>query len=188
MVINLSKNTLSIFVFCSLKLTIPICAGFENTSGKINIYRKLIWKFVFLIKIFFKQNKKSFDSKYANLKPLQVNSQRQFSFKFDATFFSFLFDTIKIVRDDDALIKLGIHTYACVLNEMSPTNPGPPASLSSNSLSNLNENLIKAVQPQIIDYLFQVLTATNPNIKSSPNYMIINENFMWLDKNSQNQG
>lgn len=130
----------------------------------------------------------SFDSRYTNLKPLQVNSQRQFSFKFDATFFTFLFDTIKIIQDDDELVKLGVHTYACVLNEMSSTNPSPPASLSSNSLSNLNENLIKAIQPSIIDYLFKILTNPVSSIYSTHDYMIINDSFIWLDNNEKNQG
>lgn len=121
-----------------------------------------------------------------------MNSQRQFSFKFDAAFFPFLFDTLKVLRktnDEDArqLESLGLHTYACVLNEMSPTNPGPPASLSSNSLSNLNDNLIKAVQPQIVDHIFNLLVTPNDATRSL-NYMTLNDNFMWLDKTNEQKG
>lgn len=109
-----------------------------------------------------------------------MNNQRQFSFKFDANFFSFLFDSLKLIKDDkngDGLTKLGIHTYACILNEISSSNPSPPASLSSNSLSNLNENLIKCIQPPIIDYLFQLLLNDNDN-NISESYMILNDKFV----------
>lgn len=92
------------------------------------------------------------------------------------------------MNNNRELVSLGLHTYACVLNEMSPTNPGPPASLSSNSLSNLNDNLVKAVQPQIVDHLFHVLVtpsneaATAVANSSTSDYILMNDSFLWIDE------
>lgn len=131
----------------------------------------------------------SFDVRYANLKPLQINSQRQFSFKFDAIFFAFLFESIKLIQDADGVLsRLALHTYSCILNEISSTNPSPPASLSSNSLSNLNDNLVRAVQPQIIDHLFKALTNPSLSWTSAQDYMLIGDQFIWIEKNDHNKG
>lgn len=85
---------------------------------------------------------------------------------------------------DEALCKLGIHTYACILNEISSTTNGLTSSLTSSTGLNLNDNLLKAVNPQIVDYLFDILVK-NDDSTTNNDYLILNDNFMARLSNSQ---
>lgn len=72
--------------------------------------------------------------------------QRQFFYKFDQTFFTFFFEAIKQFSSSAALV---IHTYMSALNEFTLY-----ATLANSS--NQIEILLRAITPQMIDYLFKL--------------------------------
>jgi hypothetical protein len=85
------------------------------------------------------------------------NSQRQFSFKFDPNFFTFLNDSQSQLlkqADNQDLVALIFHVYACILNEFSINNTSNNQAFNSN----LNDNLLRAIRPQIIDQIFAFFT------------------------------
>ncbi|CAF0785781.1 unnamed protein product [Brachionus calyciflorus] len=125
------------------------------------------------------------DKHYLNSKPIQTNYQNMISFKFDNSFFSFLFDSYKIFNSDmNDITCLALHCYACILNEI--TSPSPTNTYtSSTSLSsqNLNDNLLKAITPTIIDFIFKYFN-NNYNHKLN-NYFILNDEFIRVQDSNQ---
>jgi hypothetical protein len=121
------------------------------------------------------------------LRAIQVNNQRHFSFKFDQAFFSFLFDSLKIIKDE-SLSTLAVHVYACILNEISTSNFNPNFTTTTMTTSvvaanagniNLNENLLKAINSQIVDFLFEILVST-----SAKSYVILKDNLIVCDRDN----
>jgi len=119
-------------------------------------------------------------NKSNNLKR-EANYHRQFTFKFDQSFFPFLFNSIKHfqqLRTRTEIIKiiaLILHTYACILNESlsSSLNASANSLLSNNSntgvLINLNQsdNLLQAITPNIVEFLFNLLNEEKKNNSNS---------------------
>lgn len=132
----------------------------------------------------------SFDKSYNSAQPIQINNQRQFSFKFDQAFFSFLFDSLKLIKDEN-LLTLAIHAYACLLNEIRVSNFNPSVSSNLAAMAsanyqppvniNLNENLLKAINSQMVEFLFELLTKSPA--AGADDYMILNNKFFILGDN-----
>ena len=100
----------------------------------------------------------------------ETNYQRQFTFKFDQTFFFFFYDSFNLfdnlfnesnIKPDYNINALGLHVYSCILNESISSNSVTTLTNSSTTgvLINLNQNdnLIRAITPRIIDFLFDFL-------------------------------
>jgi hypothetical protein len=115
------------------------------------------------------------DQRYQSIPNANLNnSQRQFSFKFDPNFFSFLNDSRAHLAKDPPFV-LAYHVYACILNEFSvSSNSSNQASFNSN----LNDNLLRAIKPQIIDLIFDFFKQQEEKAESASDFF-----FLALDKN-----
>lgn len=80
-------------------------------------------------------------------------------FKFDPNFFPFLFDGLSIFKKSPSLSVLGLHTYACILNEFNDETPQ-----SNGFNANLNDNLLRAIKPQVVDLLLDLFK--QPSVSS----------------------
>jgi hypothetical protein len=111
--------------------------------------------------------------------------QRLFYYKFDAVFFSFFFESLKIFGtkcplEDRELHALLLHTYAAILT-VSITHASNSQSSTSmngnnNNISNLNDNLLRAISPQIVDYLFKLFYEDSDNAGDSIHKEILTNN------------
>jgi hypothetical protein len=107
--------------------------------------------------------------------------QRQYFYKFDQAFFLFFYESIKLFNGNNkSLSTLAIHAYVCALNEYSNYFKS-----YSNSQSTQNENLLRAITPQIIDYLFKLFYEKETIESDEENKLIYLNDYIELVVNKQ---
>jgi hypothetical protein len=97
--------------------------------------------------------------------------QRQFAYKFDIQFFSFLFDSNKIFNRQDSpnnsqenISIFAIHVYASILNESLLNNSNQTS--ATNILAQQNDNLLRAITPHLIEFLIDFFNEKDENTLS----------------------
>ena len=107
--------------------------------------------------------------------------QRQFFYKFDQSFFVFFFESVKLFNGNNrSLSTIAIHTFVSALNEYS-TYINSNLSYNSSQM----EILLRAITPQIIDYLFKLFYEQETFESDEENKLIYLNDYINLVVNKQ---